>query len=72
MIAASHAMVYNWRWFHLSYPPDNRRGIEFESWHWRYVAGATMQAELADASASALPDALAPVSAATITAPESE
>ncbi|HET6907035.1 MAG TPA: M15 family metallopeptidase [Rhodanobacteraceae bacterium] len=24
--------------FHLSYPPDNPRGIEFEPWHWRYVA----------------------------------
>ncbi|MGN6313353.1 MAG: D-alanyl-D-alanine carboxypeptidase family protein [Rhodanobacteraceae bacterium] len=24
--------------FQLSYPPDDPRGIEFESWHWRYVA----------------------------------
>lgn len=24
--------------FHLSYPRDNEYGIEFEPWHWRYVA----------------------------------
>lgn len=33
-----HAGEYG---FHLSYPPDNPHGIEFEPWHWRYVAGAS-------------------------------
>lgn len=30
-----HAAGYG---FHLSYPPTNAHGIEFEPWHWRYVA----------------------------------
>jgi D-alanyl-D-alanine carboxypeptidase len=64
-----HAGEYG---FHLSYPRDNPRGIEFEPWHWRYVARTTTQAELADTSASALPDTLAPASAATVTSPASE
>ena len=28
-----HAAEYG---FHLSYPPDNPHGIEFEPWHWKY------------------------------------
>ncbi|MGH8125066.1 MAG: M15 family metallopeptidase [Rhodanobacteraceae bacterium] len=24
--------------FHLSFPPDNRYGYEYEPWHWRYIA----------------------------------
>lgn len=27
--------------FHLSYPQTNAHGIEFEPWHWRYVAAAS-------------------------------
>ena len=26
--------------FHLSYPQNNPHGIEFEPWHWRYVANS--------------------------------
>ncbi len=29
----AHAGAYG---FGLSYPPDNRHGIDFEPWHWRY------------------------------------
>jgi len=32
-----HAAEYG---FHLSYPSANAHGIEFEPWHWRYVAPA--------------------------------
>ena len=32
-----HAAEYG---FHLSYPSTNAHGIEFEPWHWRYVAPA--------------------------------
>lgn len=32
-----HAAGYG---FHLSYPSTNAHGIEFEPWHWRYVAPA--------------------------------
>ena len=24
--------------FHLSFPPDNKYGYEYEPWHWRYIA----------------------------------
>jgi D-alanyl-D-alanine carboxypeptidase len=64
----AHAGRYG---FHLSYPRENANGIEFEPWHWRYVAQTTTRAEPADTSA-ALPDPLAPASAATITSPGSE
>lgn len=30
-----HAAEYG---FHLSFPPGNRYGYEYEPWHWRYVA----------------------------------
>ena len=26
--------------FHLSFPPGNQYGYEYEPWHWRYVAGS--------------------------------
>ncbi len=26
--------------FHLSFPPGNKYGYEYEPWHWRYVAGS--------------------------------
>ena len=26
--------------FHLSFPPGNRYGYEYEPWHWRYIAGS--------------------------------
>jgi D-alanyl-D-alanine carboxypeptidase len=34
--------------FHLSYPRENANGIEFEPWHWRYVAGDSVPASTAD------------------------
>lgn len=30
-----HAATYG---FHLSFPPGNKYGYEYEPWHWRYVA----------------------------------
>lgn len=27
--------------FHLSFPPGNPYGYEYEPWHWRYIAGST-------------------------------
>ncbi|MGH8146320.1 MAG: M15 family metallopeptidase [Rhodanobacteraceae bacterium] len=27
--------------FHLSFPPGNKYGYEYEPWHWRYVAGSS-------------------------------
>lgn len=27
--------------FHLSFPPGNQYGYEYEPWHWRYIAGTT-------------------------------
>lgn len=26
--------------FHLSFPPGNKYGYEYEPWHWRYIAGS--------------------------------
>ncbi len=26
--------------FHLSFPPGNPQGYEYEPWHWRYIAGS--------------------------------
>jgi D-alanyl-D-alanine carboxypeptidase len=45
-----HAGEYG---FHLSYPPENPRGIEFEPWHWRYVAETTTDAAPLTADAMA-------------------
>ena len=36
--------------FHLSYPRENANGIEFEPWHWRYVADDNAQPPSAVAS----------------------
>lgn len=36
-----HAGEYG---FHLSYPENNPHGIEFEPWHWRFVAPARANA----------------------------
>ena len=33
----SHAAEYG---FHLSFPPGNKYGYEYEPWHWRYIAGS--------------------------------
>lgn len=27
--------------FHLSFPPGNKYGYEYEPWHWRYIAGSS-------------------------------
>jgi D-alanyl-D-alanine carboxypeptidase len=27
--------------FHLSFPPGNQYGYEYEPWHWRYIAGSS-------------------------------
>lgn len=32
-----HAAAYG---FHLSFPPGNKYGYEYEPWHWRYIAGS--------------------------------
>lgn len=32
-----HAARYG---FHLSFPPGNKYGYEYEPWHWRYIAGS--------------------------------
>lgn len=32
-----HGATYG---FHLSFPPGNQYGYEYEPWHWRYVAGS--------------------------------
>jgi len=29
--------------FHLSFPPGNQYGYEYEPWHWRYVARSSVQ-----------------------------
>jgi len=26
--------------FHLSFPPGNQYGYEYEPWHWRYIEGS--------------------------------
>ncbi|HEX7370207.1 MAG TPA: M15 family metallopeptidase [Rhodanobacteraceae bacterium] len=31
-----HGATYG---FHLSFPPGNKYGYEYEPWHWRYIAG---------------------------------
>jgi D-alanyl-D-alanine carboxypeptidase len=28
--------------FHLSFPPGNKYGYEYEPWHWRYIAGTAV------------------------------
>ena len=49
--------------FHLSYPADNPHGIEFEPWHWRFVAStapsASTNARLAPAQHASRPAAAA-------------
>lgn len=37
-----HGAAYG---FHLSFPPGNKYGYEYEPWHWRYVAGASATAK---------------------------
>ncbi|HEX7348196.1 MAG TPA: M15 family metallopeptidase [Rhodanobacteraceae bacterium] len=32
-----HGATYG---FHLSFPPGNPQGYEYEPWHWRYIAGS--------------------------------
>lgn len=61
--------------FHLSYPRENPNGIEFEPWHWRYVADRVAETRAAvadDALASTSPITEMPASAATIAGPDSE
>lgn len=36
-----HAATYG---FHLSFPPGNPQGYEYEPWHWRYIADAAAAA----------------------------
>lgn len=38
--------------FHLSYPRDNAHGIDFEPWHWRYVAEGDVPSDTLDSSAA--------------------
>ncbi|HET9836506.1 MAG TPA: M15 family metallopeptidase [Rhodanobacteraceae bacterium] len=63
-----HAGEYG---FHLSYPPDNSHGIEFEPWHWRYFADAVAPASPTGALVRSA-DVEPPASAATIAGPDSE
>ncbi|MBD2205814.1 M15 family metallopeptidase [Calothrix sp. FACHB-1219] len=35
--------------FELSFPPNNKQGVSFEPWHWRYVGSANAAAVFANA-----------------------
>lgn len=63
-----HAGEYG---FHLSYPANNPHGIEFEPWHWRFVA-STAPSDSTNARLAPADHADRPANAATGGAPDIE